>query len=181
MTPDELAKIRERAEKATPGPWGFGEPYKNDEYFDLHSHSLEAPKEVCGEPYGVISALGQSSDSFWIRNPADVDFIQNSREDIPKLLAEIDRLQGIVGRLERILFPLKEIFESLHRTIVFHSKDFSLHKRDFWLYGVLVGHRINYVERPPALRDCSREDWERMHRYNEVVETIREELPNAKT
>lgn len=33
----------------------------------------------------------------------------------------------------------RNIFESLHNSIVFDSKDWSLNKRDAWIYGIVVG------------------------------------------
>lgn len=57
MTPEELKEIKERADKATPGPWSM-------EHCDY--------------------ALGGFLDDL---------FIAHAREDIPKLVAEIDRLR----------------------------------------------------------------------------------------
>lgn len=34
---------------------------------------------------------------------------------------------------------LLDVIESLHRTVVFDSKDYSISKRDAWLYGIVCG------------------------------------------
>lgn len=78
MNEQEISEIKSRAEKATPGPWHW-KGVDDSEFYEL-------------EPQ-VISALGQGSDSFWIRNPADRDLIQNCRTDIPALLCHIDTLK----------------------------------------------------------------------------------------
>lgn len=67
MTQAELDAIRSRCDKATPGPWyedGFAIPNEAGDYTEL-------------------------IDSY----PADAAFIAHSREDIPALLAEVDKLK----------------------------------------------------------------------------------------
>ncbi|MBG9774272.1 hypothetical protein [Brevibacillus laterosporus] len=78
MTREEIGAIRERAEKATEGPWrrefSYGINIASDKYI------------VLDDQVGVI------------RYP-DAEFIVHAREDIPKLLAEIERLQTNWQRL----------------------------------------------------------------------------------
>lgn len=76
LTQYELQAITERAEKATEGPWKLS--------------------------YTGVSNL-DGKDVLWATinediygNKADVDFVLNARQDIPKLLAEIKRLQAEV-------------------------------------------------------------------------------------
>jgi hypothetical protein len=66
MTEDKLKEIRARCEAATPGPWGVR--IDKDSLF---------PVQYSG----------------WVGyENADAEFIANAREDIPMLLAEIERL-----------------------------------------------------------------------------------------
>ena len=71
LSEKEIEAIRKRAEMATEGPW------QKDGAIDIHS------------PNGteVAAAWG---------GYADQEFIAHAREDIPKLLAEIERLRKII-------------------------------------------------------------------------------------
>ena len=88
MTDSELQAIRERAARATPGPWRtstlksyvippWGYKYKVAQL----GGSEELP--------GVIAR----SDEYL---PHDTDFVAHARQDIPALLAEVDRLRNII-------------------------------------------------------------------------------------
>ena len=72
----ELEEIRKRAEAATPGPW---KAFVEDRDFQSGSSFIQTQ----GEDIELIGAT-----------EADYDFIANARQDIPKLLDEIDRLKG---------------------------------------------------------------------------------------
>ena len=91
MTHDELKAIRERAEKATKGPWTHP-PYEEE---------IVAPGEM-----PVIRAGQVRGESFLCAEDADLDFIAAARTDIPALLYEIDRLRTaleaakVYGRLD---------------------------------------------------------------------------------
>lgn len=86
LTQDDLNMIKERAKKATPGPW-----YADDEkwpgnanlqyWFDTH--------------YDGVGAAATK---------ADAEFIANAREDIPKLVAEIERLREAIKTAKRELW-----------------------------------------------------------------------------
>ena len=77
MTNDELAKIREQAEKATPGPW------KDD-----GDHRILAPAVGAA----VVNAEGNGYGG--VTFPEDMAFIVASRADVPALLAEVERLRA---------------------------------------------------------------------------------------
>lgn len=34
---------------------------------------------------------------------------------------------------------LNEVFESLHKSLVFHSRDWAANERDAWIWGIVVG------------------------------------------
>ena len=80
---DRLEEIRQRTEAATPGPW--------DSKTNRHP-------ECNGEPWGWIS--GASGNITWSGSAgkANADFIAHSREDIPYLLSEADRLNALHKR-----------------------------------------------------------------------------------
>lgn len=78
LSDKQIAEIRERAEKATPGPW----------INDGNDVSDNIGRRIC-----------------FIRDDDDADFMANAREDIPALLADRDALAAEVEQLqaERIL------------------------------------------------------------------------------
>lgn len=85
ITDEELAAIRERAEKATEGPWEC-----------VKSPFIKTPKR-----------------SFVINGTAydDTIFIAHAREDIPKLLAEIEYLRGRLSEAMEILETDTELID----------------------------------------------------------------------
>lgn len=100
LTHDELQAIKERAEKATAGPW-----IKYDEH----------GRWICNYP--MWDYIGE------IKEEADYNFIANVRDDVPKLIAEIDSLNkrreisseqisqlfGTVARLENALNTIEKV------------------------------------------------------------------------
>ncbi len=77
MTNKELDAISERAEKATPGPWG--EVAESGEWW------LSGPD--------IYDDAVMSTNDTEI-SQADVDFIAAARTDVPALVAEVRRLSG---------------------------------------------------------------------------------------
>ena len=77
MTNEELDAISERAEKATPGPWG--EVAESGEWW------LSGPD--------IYDDAVMSTNDTEI-SQADVDFIAAARTDVPALVAEVRRLRG---------------------------------------------------------------------------------------
>lgn len=78
LTAEQLAEIKARAEAATPGPW---KRFHMDR-FSINNEPLE--KHICG--------VSQESEH-------DAAFIAHAREDVPALLAEVERLRAAVGHL----------------------------------------------------------------------------------
>lgn len=77
MTDEELEAIRARAEAATPGPW-----------FVCSEHETEIQRNEIGCGFqngGLIADCCIQAD--------DGRFIAHAREDIPALLAEIERIR----------------------------------------------------------------------------------------
>lgn len=80
MTPEALAAIRERAEKATAGPWTNSFP----------GASYVVRKSGKGRKNAVCEMLASTS----VQRDADADFIAASRTDIPDLLAYVAELEA---------------------------------------------------------------------------------------
>lgn len=97
VTDRDLTAIRARVEAATPGPWGVG-----------HGTKIVRGYEPTGpSSYTCISAVAEVADEYeremWdedgeryvhVEPEADAAFIAHAREDIPALLAVVDRLTG---------------------------------------------------------------------------------------
>lgn len=80
LTTHELEAIRKRADKATEGPW--------------------RKEESRYEGQWNVTSVNEMHDlSACLCRLNDAEFIANAREDIPKLLAEVSRLQSQVDRM----------------------------------------------------------------------------------
>lgn len=91
LTNEELTTIRERAEKATKGPWlvdnlGSGVVSEHAVSYWWNGES----DEICS-----LSDGGEYIENTNAGN--DAAFIAHAREDIPRLLAEIERLRNAIS------------------------------------------------------------------------------------
>ena len=86
LTPEELAAIRERAEKATPGPWHVYAAYSLSD--------ITPETRTC-----VVDCV--ASDGTLARE--DAEFIAHAREDIPRLLDALEAAYAENERLKRKL------------------------------------------------------------------------------
>jgi hypothetical protein len=89
LTIEQIEAIRERAEKATEGPW-----------YPTQHHVATNPNVSGGYPPSPES-ICSLADGEYIENynQADAEFIANARQDIPALLAEVDRLNAQLSEL----------------------------------------------------------------------------------
>ena len=89
LTAEELAAIQARVEAATPGPWDA-----------VVGTASIYPVYAVGSTHGGVARLISSE-----YNVPDVEFIANSRQDVPRLLAMVAEYQAalecIVSRYER--------------------------------------------------------------------------------
>ncbi len=85
----ELTAIKQRVEAATPGPWPLVKKGNS-----VPSLAIEG---ICG----VMS----------YSRPANAEFIAHAREDVPALLAEVERLQT---RNRTLNHALKQVDELIH-------------------------------------------------------------------
>ncbi|AXN39804.1 ead/Ea22-like family protein [Peribacillus butanolivorans] len=84
LTTEELQAIRERAEAATDGKWAY----------NLLPPSMSFDRKFClGSFNGVCEIVGD------INKEADAEFIAAARQDVPKLLAEVERLNKVLHRI----------------------------------------------------------------------------------
>jgi len=90
---DRLNEIRERCEKATPAPW---DPTDVGAYYNPDPDDRELP----GTAYfaRVLPNLHISKEQAQL----DAQFVANSRDDIPWLLAKIDRLREQVKAADEL-------------------------------------------------------------------------------
>jgi hypothetical protein len=86
MTAAELQAIRARSDAATPGPWRS--------YIEGRDHSSGSDFIMTGAP----DARGNDIEVTGATK-ADQDFIAHARQDVPRLLAEVERLREQVENL----------------------------------------------------------------------------------
>lgn len=91
MTPQELQGVRERAEKATSGPWAgpLYEPDLPDRGWWIGNGKVGMAEHAIGV---TVPALNRNAE-------ADAKFIAHAREDVPALVAEVERLSRDVADL----------------------------------------------------------------------------------
>ena len=83
LSDDELRAMEERAERATPGPWGV----------DGNDCAVETPADGADGNVCLVRP----------RRAANADFIAHARTDLPRLLAEVRALREENGRLRQIV------------------------------------------------------------------------------
>ena len=105
MKQEELQVIKERCEKATPGPWEW----------DVDSHG-------CVELYNteeneVITAGCGQNVGFVRVEQNDARFIEAARQDIPTLIAEVERLREALEKVTRDEYSYLEIAKIAHQAL----------------------------------------------------------------
>ena len=105
MTDLDLAAIRARAEAATKGPWEVCAFDSGHSKFEM---SVSVITESAGDRICDMDGLGRTWNEIDARDDgmADAEFIAHAREDIPALLAELDRLNATIGRVRDIHAPI---------------------------------------------------------------------------
>jgi hypothetical protein len=91
----DLDDIKARAEAATPGPW-----FPDEGKAKVYNHAGEVAwcRDVVSRGHGAYAIGGQNS--------ANARFTAHAREDVPALIAEVERLRGILGETERTIAGL---------------------------------------------------------------------------
>jgi hypothetical protein len=86
---DRLQEIKNRAEKATPGPWEPQEPWG-----------------TCGNSWGRVKgpkSTRQYYGSMCFDKMDDVEFIAHSRDDVPYLLSKVEAAEKLAQAAEKLL------------------------------------------------------------------------------
>lgn len=95
MTQEQLETIRKRAQAATSGPWQLVDTYDG-------AWILDSDDDIIS---GTVSRI------------VDAEFIAHAREDIPKLLAEIERISSIYKRLSVRYAHTNKIIEDAYELL----------------------------------------------------------------
>lgn len=96
LTPTEMAAIEQRAEAATPGPWQV-ERNHNGLLIGISSPSqMKHDLDFLFTFYARISRRLSQEE-------LNAEFIVHAREDIPKLIAEIKRMQAKIDHYFELL------------------------------------------------------------------------------
>jgi hypothetical protein len=102
MTPERLAEIEARADRALPGPWTARRDYVDDLHFgSVKCTILDAPAR------NLFAVAGMAM--------ADAEFIAHARTDVVELIAEIRRLLAENRRLRSIAFEQGQQLQALRR------------------------------------------------------------------
>lgn len=95
MTDEELSAIKARAEAATEGPWESVQDYYDGPWYMLYEQRCVGDDKA--------SDLFDGRSHYLIDAPNNAAFAAHAREDIPALLAEIERM-----KTERRWVPVDE-------------------------------------------------------------------------
>ncbi len=96
----DLKPIKERESKATKGPWILGGPFPQVSVCVCVDEGCTYPADQAAPPiFEPIAIFGESTDSSKSYCP-DADFVAESRQDIPNLIAEVEQLRTKLRRLE---------------------------------------------------------------------------------
>lgn len=99
----DLEPIQARCEAATPGPWGY-----HHEVNEVYSEQCddESSFQMAWFAYGTVYRRMK-------RREHDGNFIAHAREDIPALIAEVERLRDGLRRYDRELSKALEQVKAL--------------------------------------------------------------------
>ena len=105
LTPERLKEIKQRAERATKGPWGV-----------RHLCSGCTPEDDEGAGLG-LELIGPPQP--WLEGQfaraADAQFCAHARDDIPDLVAEVERLWELRDELRGLIDFLRRQADGLRR------------------------------------------------------------------
>jgi hypothetical protein len=88
ITDDELAAMKARVDATTPGPWRAS--FEGRDHFSGDSVIFTGGQEV--EIYISADDYKGGGGHFC----ADLDFIAHARQDVPRLIAEVQRLRALL-------------------------------------------------------------------------------------
>lgn len=88
ITDEELAAMQARVEATTPGPWRSS--FEGRDHFSGDSVIVTREQEI--EIYISADDYAGGGGHFC----ADLDFIAHARQDVPRLIAEVQRLRALL-------------------------------------------------------------------------------------
>ena len=114
-TPD-LKGIRERMERATPGPWAWAQTAEKGYGANVGAECFAEDDERCERP--LSGDLSERRDDFEVGQPiadlwhqlaaSDAEFIAHARSDVPDLVREVERLTAENERLRGERYGLRQ-------------------------------------------------------------------------
>lgn len=103
MTTAELGAIKARAEAATPGPWEMVKG--SDQRYDVFREDGDTAVTDAGYGRGSIAMF------------EDVMFIAHAREDVPALVAEVERLRAALEAVSAVYGPGDYAHDTAHAAL----------------------------------------------------------------
>lgn len=100
LRPEELVKIRVRAEAATPGPWFYG---SDDAGYGEAIYPASESGELVSERRDIMFPLGYGDAGLAFLNVADGRFIAAARMDVPLLCSAVAQRDVRIAELEERL------------------------------------------------------------------------------
>jgi hypothetical protein len=91
ITDDDLSAMKARMEATTPGPWTSY--FEGRDHFSGDSFIQTSTQDI----YITADDYAGGGGHF----AADQDFIAHARQDMPRLIAEVERLRAEVGRMAK--------------------------------------------------------------------------------
>lgn len=85
ITPEELAEIQARCDRARPGPWKS--MIEGRDHTSGSSFIMVGPPDARSED---IEMSGGTAD--------DLEFVAHARQDVPRLINEVRRLRSLIAR-----------------------------------------------------------------------------------
>lgn len=104
LTSAELARIRDRANAATDDKWWAYESTMSES----HTFAVRSPSTCIALLIDQRDISHRPGDTIWReKTSANAEFIAHSREDVPRLLAEMDRLLAREGRIRTAISEMR--------------------------------------------------------------------------
>jgi hypothetical protein len=123
LTNEQLAEIRKRVEAATAGPWRWEKLHDAEDEWDTEMAYLSNETES-------VMDFGDCEQYYPTQgtppNHADAEFISHARQDVPVLLAEIERLRNVLNYVNDLA---SEFFTEEHEDNVVAIPDSERHKQ----------------------------------------------------
>ncbi|KQL18807.1 hypothetical protein [Cytobacillus solani] len=112
LTNEQLNAIRERAKRSTPGPWLWEKLTDVEDEWDTEMPMLVTTEGSAIMDFGDCETYYPTEGT--PPNPNDAEFISSAREDVPMLLAEIERLERQLSQANGLLSEAHDLLDDVH-------------------------------------------------------------------